>query len=256
MKIRLLGAHKIETKTTRCACLLIDDILAIDAGAITSRLSLKAQQKIKALLLTHRHYDHVKDLPMLAMNLFLGGKNLDVYTIKSVTEDVQGYLSDGVLYPDFSKEPADKPALRFNIIQPGVEVIIEGYKILPVPVNHSVPVVGYQVTSPAGKKLFYTADTGPGLSKCWEQVSPDLLIIEVTTKSECNDFALEAGHLTPSLLKVELEAFRKIKGYLPSVLTIHTDPRDEKQVVAELAEVAGALKADIMLGAEGMRLEL
>jgi ribonuclease BN (tRNA processing enzyme) len=78
MKIRLLGAHKLETKETMYVCLLIDDILAIDAGALTSRLSLKAQQKIQALLLSHWHYDHVKDLPAIGMNFSLGEKSLDL----------------------------------------------------------------------------------------------------------------------------------------------------------------------------------
>jgi phosphoribosyl 1,2-cyclic phosphodiesterase len=154
MKIRLLGAHKIETKETRCSCLLIDDILAIDAGGLTSRLSLKAQQKIEALLVTHRHYDHVKDVPALAMNFFILGNTLELYTIPSVCDDLAKYLLDGVLYPDFRVVPPGKPALKCNVVTPGREVSVSGYTILPVSVNHAIPCVGYQVTSAAGKKLF------------------------------------------------------------------------------------------------------
>ena len=256
MKIRLLGAHKIESKDTRCACLLIDDILAIDAGALTSRLSLKAQLKLKALLLSHRHYDHVKDIPALGMNFFLLGKTLEICTIQSVYEDVSRYLLDGALYPDFRQEPPGKPALKFNIVQPGREVSIEGYKILPVTIRHAVPCVGYQITSTAEKKLFYTADTGPGLAECWRQVSPDLLIIEVTYLNKYHDLSVKAGHLTPSLLQTELESFRMIKGYLPRIVTIHTDPLNEKGIEAELAGVAGALNTEIQLGREEMRIEL
>jgi ribonuclease BN (tRNA processing enzyme) len=256
MKIRLLGAHKIESKDTRCACLLIDDILAIDAGALTSRLSLKAQLKLKALLLSHRHYDHIKDIPALGMNFFLLEKTLEICTIQSVYEDVSRYLLDGVLYPDFRQEPPGKPAFKFNIVEPGREVTLVGYKILPVTVKHSVPGVGYQVTSPAGKKLFYTSDTGPGLAECWRQVSPDLLIIEVSAKNKYHDLSLEAGHLTPSLLQTELESFRKLKGYLPQIVTIHADPLDEKGIETELAGVAKALNTEIQLGREGMRIEL
>ena len=71
MNIRFLGAHNCESQNSRCACLLIDDILAIDAGGLTSSLSFPAQQNLKAILLTHQHYDHIKDIPTIAMNFGL-----------------------------------------------------------------------------------------------------------------------------------------------------------------------------------------
>ncbi len=83
MNIRFLGAHNCEWPKTRLISLLIDDVLAIDAGALTSSLSLEGQQKIKAILLTHQHYDHVRDIPTLAMNLFLSGATTKVYSITS-----------------------------------------------------------------------------------------------------------------------------------------------------------------------------
>jgi ribonuclease BN (tRNA processing enzyme) len=256
MKIRILGAHKIETKNTRYPCLLVDDVLALDAGALTSTLSLAEQQKLKAVLLTHRHYDHVKDLPPLGMNFFVSGKTLEVYAIQSVFKDLAAHYEDEELYPDFTKKPPQKPAFRFNAIETGREVSVRNYKVLPVAVNHSVPCVGYQVTSPPGKRLFYTSDTGPGLAKCWQQVSPDLLIIEVVYADKNQALSVEAGHLTPSLLQAELENFRKIKGYLPRIVTIHTDPLDEKKIKAELAVVADNLNTEIEIACEDMRIEL
>ncbi|MFC1909657.1 lactamase, partial [Chloroflexota bacterium] len=95
---------------------------------------------------------------------------------------------------------------------------------MAVPVSHSTPAVGYQVTSPDGKTLFYTGDTGAGLADCWQQVSPQLLIIEVTASNEFQEVLLYKGHLTPGLLAQELESFRKIKGYLPQVITVHMSP--------------------------------
>jgi len=252
MKIRILGAHNIESRNTKYACLLIDDVLALDAGALTSTLSLKAQARIKAVLLTHRHYDHVNDVPALGMNFLLLGKAFEIYATQSVFKDLADHYADEVLYPDFSAKPPENPSFRLKTIEPGQEVTIGGYKILPVNVRHAVPCVGYQVTSPGGEKLFYTSDTGPGLIECWRQVSPDLLIIEVTCINRYRDFAVEAGHLTPSLLQAELESFRKHKGYLPPIVTIHANPIDEKELEAELTGVAGALKANIQLGREGM----
>jgi ribonuclease BN (tRNA processing enzyme) len=256
VKIKILGAHKIETKNTRYPCLLIDDVLALDAGALTSTLSLKAQQKLQAVLLTHRHYDHVKDLPPLGMNFFVMEKSLDIYGIQSVFKDLAAHYADEALYPDFTRRPSGKPAFKLNVVEPGRELSIKDYKVLPVAVNHTVPCIGYQVTSPSGKKLFYTSDTGPGLTECWKQVSPDLLIIEVVYANKYHDLSIEVGHLTPSLLRKELDEFRKLKGYLPRVITIHMDVLQEKAIQAELAGVAADLNAIIQPGREGMLIEL
>jgi ribonuclease BN (tRNA processing enzyme) len=256
MNIRFLGAHNCESESSRLTSLLIDDFLAIDAGAITSSLSLEAQQKIKAILLTHQHYDHVRDIPALAMNLFLHGARTTIYSIPVVHKIVTSHLLDDEIYPSFHQRPRRSPTLRFSIIKPLKAELIDGYSVLAVPVSHSTPAVGYQVTSPDGKVLFYTGDTGPGLASCWRQVSPQLLIIEVTAPDKYKEGAAESGHLSPSLLKEELISFREIKGYLPRVVAVHMNPALEKEIAAEIAAVARELGCSITMGYEGMELKL
>ncbi len=256
MIVKILGAHNIELQDTRCISLLIDDILAIDAGALTSSLSLAAQQKLKAVLLTHQHYDHMRDIPAIGMNFYLYENTIDIYSILPVREALSTYMLNDILYPDFMEKPRGKPAIRFNTMEPGHTKSIAGYTVLPVSVSHAVPTVGYEVTSPDGKKVFYTADTGPGLDECWRQVSPDLLIIEVTALNKWHDFALQSGHLTAALLKPELESLKRMKGSLPQIVAIHMNPLDEKGIKEEIAAVAAALNTDIRLGYEGMIIEL
>jgi ribonuclease BN (tRNA processing enzyme) len=256
MKIRFLGAHNCETARTRLISLLIDDVLVIDAGAITSSLSLEAQQKIRAILLTHQHYDHIRDMPLLGMNLFLRGASTAVYSLPVVYDIITSHLLDDEIYPNFHQRPHSKPTLSFNTIEPLKEELIEGYNVLPVPVNHSVPTVGYQLTSPDGKVVFYTGDTGPALADCWRQVSPQLLIIEVTASDSHKEVAAESGHLTPSLLKEELTSFREIKDYLPKIVAVHMSPALEKEIAAEIAEVEKEVGDSITIAYEGMELKL
>ena len=104
--------------------------------------------------------------------------------------------------------------------------------------------------------MFFTGDTGPGLSECWQQVSPQLLITEVTASSRYDDFGRGSGHLTPNLLKQELIVFRTLKGYLPQVVTVHMSPDLETEIATELAAVAEELHATIALAHEGMELRL
>jgi len=256
MNIQVLGAHNCESQSSKFTCLLIDSVLAIDAGGLTSSLAFPAQQKLKAILLTHQHYDHIRDIPAIGMNLFLHNATIDIYSTQPVYDALTTHLLNGKLYPNFLEQPQPNPAIKFTIIEPYRTEQIEGYSILATEVNHSVPTIGYQVTSPEGKIVFYTGDTGPGLAHCWKHVSPQLLIIDVTASNRYEEFGKESRHLTPNLLKQELINFQEVKGYLPQVVVVHMSPTLEKEIEAEIAVVAKALNNSITLAHEGMQLHL
>ena len=250
MKIRFLGAHNTETSTAGLMCLLIDECVALDAGSMTSRLPLDAQLAMKAVLVTHPHYDHIRDLPMLTMNCFLNGGRVHAYGSQAVKDALSGQILNGKIYSDFFA----RPVMDFHIIEPNTPFSIDKYQVLPVAVNHSVPANGYQV-SQGGHSFFYTGDTGPGLEKCWGHVSPELLIVEVTASNRFTDFGRDSKHLTPQLLKEELSAFCNIRGYIPKVVTVHMNPSLEDEIAVELKAVAAGLKCRISLGYEGLELE-
>ena len=256
MNIQFLGAHNCESQSTKYTCLLIDNVLAIDAGGLTSSLSFQEQQKLKAILLTHQHYDHIRDIPALGMNLLLHHATINIYATQPVYDALTTHLLNNELYPNFLKRPEQNPTIKFTIIEPYRVEHIEGYSILATEVNHSVPTIGYQVTSPEGKTIFYTSDTGPSLADCWKYVSPQLLIIEVTASNRFEEFAKQSGHLTPNLLKQELVTFQQLKGYLPRVVAVHMSPNVEKEIEAEIAVVAKELNNSINLAHEGMQLHL
>ena len=256
MNIQFLGAHNCESQSTKFVSLLIDDILAIDAGGLTSSLSFEAQQKLKAILLTHHHYDHIRDIPALGINFYLHHATINIYSIQPVYDALTTHLLNGELYPNFLEKPKQNPTIKFTIIEPYRSKQIEGYSILATEANHSVPTVGYQVTSPEGKTVFYTGDTGPGLADCWKYVSPQLLITEIIGSNRYEEEAKRTGHLTPSLLKQELATFQEVKGHLPQVVLVHMTPTLEEEIKAELAVVAKALNNPITLAHEGMQLNL
>jgi len=256
MDIQVLGAHNCESQNSKCISLLIDDVLAIDAGGLTSSLPFPAQQKLQAILITHHHYDHVRDIPAIAMSLALGETTINIYSTQAVYDALSTHLLNDEIYPKFLERPQRNPTIKFTTIEPHKSAHIEGYSVLAVPVNHTIPTVGYQITAADGKTLFYTGDTGPGLAECWTHVSPQLLIIEVTAPNRHEEFAKEVGHLTPNLLKQELTTFQELKGYLPRVILVHMNPYLEKEIEAEIAALAKLLNNSISLAYEGMRLHL
>lgn len=259
MKIRLLGAHLLEDKDNRLACCLIDGILAIDAGSLTSTLTSEEQLSIKALLLTHHHFDHIKDVLMLGATFYNNRAQCFIYSIQPVYDALK-YLFNyhGAFYTNLIEIPAGKPALQFFPIEPLKPFHIEKYDIWAVPVNHSAPAIGFQITAPDGKKLFYTGDTGPGLEECWRHISPDLLIIENSASDRFIERAREVKHLSPTLLKEELKSFQKIRGYLPQVITTHMYPdiNEDNERKAELEQISRELGVSITIGYEGMEIVL
>lgn len=256
MNVRFLGTHNIESQETGCICLLIDNILAIDAGALTRNLSIPAQRSLKAVLLTHRHFDHIRDIPVLAMNFYHSGTSINVYSTEEVHEALSSHLLNGQLYSSFLEKPEGNPTVSFTTIEPYRSEQIAGYSVLPVPVNHSVTTVGYEITSPEGRTLFYTADTGPGLEECWQHVSPRVLITEVTLPDRFSELAAESGHLTPALLQQEMYTFRKIKGYLPHIVAVHMSPELEDEISAQVEDIARSLGTPATIAYEGMQIQV
>ena len=95
MELRILGAHNMESKDTRMASHLIDGVLAIDAGGLTGALSFEEQQGIRAVILSYRHFDHVRDVIPLGATLRGMGGTVEIYAIKDTIDFVADKLLDG-----------------------------------------------------------------------------------------------------------------------------------------------------------------
>ena len=256
MKIKVLGAHNAASKYTRLTSLLIDDVLVVDAGNITSDLSFPRQEKIKAILLSHEHYDHIRDVPAFAFSNAC--RTTKVLGTKPTLDLLSSHLVDGKIYPNFTEKTpvCEEKTLDFVELKPLDQVNVDDYKVRAFPVKHTTGSVGFEITSKDGKSLFYSGDTGPGLSSIWEQISPQLLIMESTFHNELETTAKNSNHLIPKTLEKELKDFNKIKGYLPKTILIHLTPMFEKQIKEEVKEIEKNLGVSIHVVSEGEEINL
>ncbi|MBU0498324.1 MAG: MBL fold metallo-hydrolase, partial [Candidatus Thermoplasmatota archaeon] len=165
MKILFLGAHNAESKNTRLVSILIDNTLAIDTGCITSELSYAEQEKIKAILLTHGHYDHIRGVPTFAFNNYCSVT--PVYATQPTLDMLASHLVDGIIYPKFTETTpmCDQRSLEFIPLQYHKKIKIVDYQIVPFPMNHKLGAVGFEITDKQGKTIFISGDTGHGLSE-------------------------------------------------------------------------------------------
>ncbi len=250
MKIRFLGTHNAESINTRLVSFLVNEDLAVDAGSLASALTFTEQANIRDILLTHGHYDHIREIPAFAFNNTTHVTR--IFSIPQVLEVLSSHLIDGLIYPDFTSDASflGKATLQLVPLEPYRAQDIGDYKVTAIPVNHSVPAVGFKVVSKDRKQVFYTGDTGPDLSAVWKEIEPQLLIIDLTMPDKLASAALESGHLCPGMLRKELSAFRLIKGYLPEIVLIHLSPQYEEEIAEEVKHVANDLNISISLARE------
>lgn len=224
MKLRVLGSAGAELPDFRPPAFLLDDQLLLDAGTIGSVLSEEEQWKIHTIFITHSHLDHIRSIPALADNIIIRNQNhtVSVQSSAEVISALQNHLFNGIIWPDFTKIPsAENPVIQFKAITPCQEYVVGEYRVTAIPVNHTVPTVGYMVKS-GGKTIIYTGDTGP-TEEIWTYCSAaDVLIVEVSFPNSMKDLAQLTKHLTASMLVEELA---KIEILPKHILITHPKPQ-------------------------------
>ena len=249
-----MGAHQLETRDTRLTSFLIDGALAVDAGSLTSGLTLEEQESVEAILITHHHFDHCRDL--LTFGLNTRGSTTDVYACEEVLDSLSANLVNGAIYPDHTSSPAVNPSLRFSPLEPGAERTVGDYSVIPIRVPHGPPTYGFQVTPADGGRFFYSGDTGPGFSEGWGVVLPDVCFIETSYPDSMEDEARARGHLTPGLLAAELGKIEGSFGKLPTVWAVHLNPRYETEIREDLSKASLGLGIKIEAAHEDLEMEV
>ena len=211
MKLRVLGCHGGELPTCRTTCFLIDDVLALDAGALTGTLTLEQLFRVNDVILTHSHFDHVKDLPLLA-DLLVGRRDtpVTVWGSRECVRTLRENMFNDSLWPDFTRIPTRRnPVLQLKSFRAGATLKVGRYAIRTVPVSHPVESVGL-IVSNGRSALGMSGDTGP-TDQLWkvfnEAKNLKAVLLETSFPSALQKLADISGHLTPRTLRGELQKF-------------------------------------------------
>jgi 3',5'-cyclic-nucleotide phosphodiesterase len=242
MELRIVGCHGGETPRHRTSAFVLDDRVAIDAGSLTSGLELKAQCALEAVLVSHAHLDHIRDLATIADNRVQNGcKPLLVVGIKPTLMLLKKHFFNDKLWPDFSVIPTpQKPTIQYVELKPEEPMDIVGYRVRAIPVTHTIDCCAFIVESPRGGAMAYSGDTGP-TDRIWAMLNdvPDLraMLMEVSFPNREQRIATVSGHHTPQTLAVDLKKLRRSKD-LPFLL-YHIKPSFQSEVEKECAKLKG-----------------
>ncbi len=252
MFVRLTGAHNAESAATRLAGIVIDGRIALDAGSLTRSLSLEELQDLRHVFLTHRHYDHIRDLPALAYATPLAG-TLHIYGLTDTLDALSAHLMNNVIYSAYQERTGQdgSPRARFHSLEPDKSVTIGDLAVTPRAATHTAPALGFLVSS-GERSLYYTGDTAGGFSSRLATSPPDVLISEVTYSNAGAEDASRNGHMTPELLHGEIASIVDEAGWTPRVIVVHRNPAHEQEIAHEVDALRAETGWDITLGAADM----
>ncbi|MCE7913584.1 MAG: 3',5'-cyclic-nucleotide phosphodiesterase [Nitrosomonas sp. PRO4] len=213
MKLRILGCSGGIGSGAQTTAMLLDDDILIDAGTGVSNLTMEEMVKIDHVFVTHAHLDHVACIPFLVDTVgFMRNKPIVIHALQATLETLRVHLFNWHLWPDFTRIPScDSPYMRYETLSAGEPVDLMGRKITPLPANHVIPTIGFQLDS-GRASLVFTADTTTN-DDFWAIINTidnlRYLIIESAFCNQKRDIAIRSKHLCPSLLVEELDKLER-----------------------------------------------
>ena len=233
MDIRLIPSAVENTAHQFAATSLVNDVLAIDAGAL-GFADLERQKRVRSILITHAHLDHIASLPIFIDNVYAPGPTCPtVYASQHTIDALKAHFFNDVIWPDFFRISGEEsPFMRFVPLTPGQQITIENLVITPVALNHVIPTLGF-IVDDGTSAVAFVSDTGP-TEEIWEAIrrNPRItaVFLEAAFPKSMEWLADEAKHLTPKLF---CEEYAKAGREL-SVIAVHIKPQVYEPVVTEL----------------------
>jgi ribonuclease BN (tRNA processing enzyme) len=242
VRIQLLpstfDAQGVATLEQRLTCFLIDDCVAVDAGSIAIALTNEQRSKVKDIIVTHPHMDHIASLPIFIDDLYPSLREpMRVHATAEVISLLERDVFNWNVYPRFSELKNDYgPVMEYVPIPKGRSFRVAHLDIVAVPVNHIVPTVGL-VVSDGKRSVAFSSDTAE-TEVFWkilnEMKDLDSLLIEASFPNRMAKLAEVSRHFTPATLGEEL---KKLNHNGMDIMTVHLKPTYRDEIIQQLNDL-------------------
>lgn len=239
MRIQLLhstfDSQGNATSEQRLTCFLIDECVAVDAGSIALATTGEQREKVRDIIVTHPHMDHIASLPIFIDDLFPTLKSpIRVYATQEVVDLLERDIFNSNVYPRFSELKNDYgPVMEYVPIPLGQEFKVAHLTVTAVAVNHIVPTVGLLV-SDGRSTVAFSSDTSE-TEEFWNIInrapSLEALLIEASFPDSMAKLAEVSRHFTPASLQRELG---KLNHKGSDILAVHIKPAYRQVIIDEL----------------------
>ncbi len=239
MRIRILGCYGGAAPGMYSTSFLINERIALDAGALTYTLSLQEQSRITHVFVSHSHVDHLVTLPFMLDNVLPDLREpVILYGPADTVRCLREYLFNGYLWPDFTEISNGKTrVLRMHTLPHGRTETVHGVEVTPFSMKHEVECHGHLLQEP-GASVFICGDTSSldGLSEMFSRAK-DLkaVVLEASFPREGEAVADKSTHLSTSSFA------REVKNHIPGdvqVLVSHIKPGFAERIRREIEDLA------------------
>jgi len=228
----------VATLEQRLTCFLIDDCVAVDAGSIAIALTAEQRSKVRDIIVTHPHMDHIASLPIFIDDLYPSLKQpMRVHATPEVIDLLERDVFNWNVYPRFSDLKNDYgPVMEYVPIPVDRPFSVAHLNVLAVPVNHIVPTIGL-VISDGQTSVAFSSDTAE-TEEFWRLVNAvkhlDALLIEASFPNGMAKLAKVSRHFTPASLGQEL---KKLTHNGMDIMAVHLKPTYRDEIVKQLDEL-------------------
>jgi ribonuclease BN (tRNA processing enzyme) len=241
MKIKLLPSSFDEkgfaSPEQHLTCYVLNDRVALDAGSLALTVGQGHRESVRDIVITHPHLDHCAGLPFFIDDLFEELREpVRVHGTPQALEALEKHIFNWEIYPRFSEiENSYGKVLEYRPFNVREEFTVGDFRIKAIPVNHQVPTVGLVISD--GKSTIALSSDTAETDEFWQVLNEkeklDALLVEASFPNELEELARASYHLTPKMLKSELE---KLK-HKTRVLAVHLKPTYYRQTAGELSEL-------------------
>lgn len=239
MRIQLLPStfetNQRASVEQRLTCFLIDECVCVDAGSIALGLDDTQRARVRNIIITHAHIDHIATLPIYIDDLAASLEEpIRVHATAEVIETLDRDILNDTIYPRFSRLRGEHCFLMEYVpFAPFQPFRVEHLSFVAVPVNHTVPTVGL-IISDSKRTIAFSGDTAE-TDEFWRVINEckqiDAVIIETSFPNLMHELARVSKHLTPALLACEMA---KLEHHEADVLTVHLKAAFRETLVGEL----------------------
>ncbi|MEN6616602.1 MAG: MBL fold metallo-hydrolase, partial [Syntrophorhabdus sp.] len=212
MNIKILGCSGNYVGKHRTTSFLIDESFLIDAGTVTEAVPHDDLTKIKRILVTHTHMDHLKGLfPLVDELIMMGDYSIELISAERVLDIISDNLFNNLIWPDFTVTPSvSKAVIKLRNLPLEKPTYINGISVEPIIMTHTVYTVGYIIRQEDGAGFMFTADTGP-TERFWEIARDEkdirFIMADVSFPDRLSELAIVSGHMTPSMLFANIDRY-------------------------------------------------
>jgi len=235
MKVELLPSSVPASEAQFLVSFLVNDALAIDAGSVGLLADLGRQERVRHVVLTHEHVDHIASLPILLENVYQPGSDcVELLACSDVLDFIHRDVFNGRVWPDFFALSNDVDrfvtATPIRVLEPLVRA---GLTITPLPVSHGVDAIGVLVDD-GTTAVAFPSDSGP-TDVFWRHAGacPRLaaVFMECSFPDSLRELAAVTGHHCPSTFAIEIRKLDRDVRWI----VVHRKPRYAAEIARELA---------------------